>query len=88
MTKITNSGNKQQHSNGNDDDDDDDDDDDGNILTKQSVKHNFLNVTKNALCVSGTGTFVSCNNLNTQNQQNSGNNALAQQGVAVVVALV
>ena len=35
---------------------------------------------QNALCVSGTGTFVSCNNLNAQNQQNSGNNALAQQG--------
>ena len=35
---------------------------------------------QNALCVSGTGTFVSCNNLNAQNQANSGNNALAQQG--------
>ena len=35
---------------------------------------------QNALCVSGTGTLVSCNNLNAQNQANSGNNALAQQG--------
>ena len=35
---------------------------------------------QNALCVSGTGTFVSCNNLNAQNQANSGNNALAQSG--------
>jgi hypothetical protein len=35
---------------------------------------------QNALCVSGTGTFVSCNNLNAQNQANSGNNAAAQQG--------
>ncbi len=35
---------------------------------------------QNALCVSGTGTFVSCNNLNAQNQENTGNNALAQQG--------
>src|SRR6188472_817624 len=35
---------------------------------------------QNALCVSGTGTLVSCNNLNAQNQQNTGNNALAQQG--------
>jgi hypothetical protein len=35
---------------------------------------------QNALCVSGTGTFVSCNNINAQNQQNSGNNALSQQG--------
>jgi hypothetical protein len=35
---------------------------------------------QNALCVSGTGTFVSCNNLSAQNQVNSGNNAAAQQG--------
>jgi len=35
---------------------------------------------QNALCLSGTGTFVSCNNVNAQKQQNSGNNALAQQG--------
>src|SRR6478735_8053715 len=35
---------------------------------------------QNAACVSGTGTIVSCNNLNAQNQANSGNNALAQQG--------
>src|SRR3712207_1779339 len=32
------------------------------------------------LCVSGTGTLVSCNNLNQQTQANTGNNALAQQG--------
>jgi hypothetical protein len=36
--------------------------------------------SQNALCVSGTGTFVSCNNLNAQNQVNTGNNALAQSG--------
>ena len=36
--------------------------------------------SQNALCVSGTGTFVSCNNVNSQNQQNSGSNAAAQQG--------
>ena len=35
---------------------------------------------QNALCLSGTGTFISCNNVNAQKQQNSGNNALAQQG--------
>ncbi len=35
---------------------------------------------QNALCVSGAGTLVSCNNVNAQNQTNSGNNALAQQG--------
>ena len=36
--------------------------------------------SQNALCVSGAGTFVSCNNVNSQNQANSGSNALAQQG--------
>ncbi|HET6588863.1 MAG TPA: hypothetical protein VFG45_01730 [Candidatus Nitrosocosmicus sp.] len=35
---------------------------------------------QNALCVSGTGTFVSCNNLSAQSQTNTGNNAAAQQG--------
>ena len=35
---------------------------------------------QNALCVSGSGTFVSCNNFSFQNQKNTGNNALAQQG--------
>jgi hypothetical protein len=32
------------------------------------------------LCVSGEGTFLSCNNVNVQNQNNEGNNAVAQQG--------
>ncbi|MDN5868191.1 MAG: hypothetical protein L0H55_12450, partial [Candidatus Nitrosocosmicus sp.] len=36
--------------------------------------------TQLGVCVSGTGTLISCNNLNAQNQANSGNNALAQQG--------
>ena len=56
----------------------DDDDDNGNTANQgigQSQSSNQI-----ALCVSGTGTFVSCNNLNAQNQANSGNNALAQQG--------
>src|SRR5690348_9421605 len=35
---------------------------------------------QNALCASGKGTFISCNNLNSQNQTNTGSNALAQQG--------
>ena len=35
---------------------------------------------QNALCVSGTGTLVSCNNLNAQKQANTGSNALLQQG--------
>ena len=33
-----------------------------------------------ALCVSGDGTFLSCNNLNLQNQVNDGNNVLGQIG--------
>ena len=36
--------------------------------------------TQLGVCVSGTGTLFSCNNLNAQNQANSGNNAAAQQG--------
>ena len=36
--------------------------------------------TQLGVCVSGTGTLISCNNLNAQNQANSGNNALAQSG--------
>lgn len=33
---------------------------------------------QNALCVSGDGTFLSCNNVNSQDQTNFGNNALLQ----------
>ncbi len=36
--------------------------------------------TQLGICVSGTGTLISCNNLSLQNQENSGNNAIAQQG--------
>src|SRR5687768_10950992 len=35
---------------------------------------------QNALCVSGTGTIVSCNNLNAQNQTNTRISALALTG--------
>ncbi|TVP38982.1 exported protein of unknown function, partial [Candidatus Nitrosocosmicus arcticus] len=35
---------------------------------------------QSGVCVSGNGTLFSCNNANTQNQANSGNNAAAQQG--------
>ena len=55
-----------------------DDDDDGNTANQGIGQSQSSN--QNALCVSGSGTFVSCNNLNAQNQANSGNNALAQQG--------
>src|SRR3954451_16387967 len=36
--------------------------------------------TQLGVCVSGTGTLISCNNLNSQNQANSGSNAVGQQG--------
>ena len=32
------------------------------------------------ICLSGIDTFVSCNNLKAQTQQNSGSNAAGQQG--------
>ena len=35
---------------------------------------------QNAQCVSGGNTEDSCNNISTQSQQNSGNNAMEQQG--------
>ena len=51
---------------------------------KGNVAHQAIEQSQsslqNALCVSGSGTFVSCNNLSFQNQKNTGNNALAQQG--------
>ena len=51
----------------------DDEDDDGNTANQGIGQAQSSN--QNALCVSGSGTFVSCNNLNAQNQANSGNNA-------------
>jgi hypothetical protein len=50
----------------------------GNVA-QQAIEQSQSSV-QNALCVSGTGTFESCNNFNFQNQKNTGNNALAQQG--------
>jgi len=32
------------------------------------------------ICVSGVNTFISCNNLSIQNQENEGNNVAGQQG--------
>ena len=43
----------------------------------QSISQSQASV-QNALCTSGGTTFLSCNNVNSQNQKNSGNNALAQ----------
>ncbi len=50
----------------------------GNVA-QQAIDQSQSSV-QNVLCVSGSGTFVSCNNLSFQNQKNTGNNALAQQG--------
>ncbi len=44
---------------------------------EQSISQSQASV-QNALCASGGTTFLSCNNVNFQNQKNSGNNALAQ----------
>ena len=48
----------------------------GNVA-QQSISQSQASV-QNALCASGGTTFLSCNNINFQNQKNSGNNALAQ----------
>ena len=50
----------------------------GNTAT-QSISQSQSSV-QNALCASGATTFLSCNNVSFQNQKNTGNNALAQQG--------
>ena len=44
---------------------------------EQSITQSQASV-QNALCASGGTTFLSCNNVNFQNQKNTGNNALAQ----------
>ena len=49
----------------------------GNVA-QQSISQSQASV-QNALCASGGTTFLSCNNVNFQNQMNTGNNALAQQ---------
>ena len=56
-----------------------DDEDDGGNSANQGIGQSQES-EQSALCVSGEGTFISCNNLNIQNQENSGNNALLQSG--------
>ena len=56
----------------------DDDDDNGGNSANQGIGQSQES-EQSALCVSGEGTFLSCNNVNVQNQENSGSNALAQQ---------
>ncbi|HKR72552.1 MAG TPA: hypothetical protein VJR94_00420, partial [Candidatus Nitrosocosmicus sp.] len=46
-------------------------------VAQQSISQSQASV-QNALCASGGTTFLSCNNVNFQNQMNTGNNALAQ----------
>jgi hypothetical protein len=54
------------------------DDDNGGNSANQGIGQSQES-EQSALCVSGEGTFLSCNNVNVQNQENKGNNALAQQ---------
>jgi hypothetical protein len=66
------------------DDDDDDDDDDGNSDNNNGNNANqgigqSQSSSQNSQVVSGEDTEGSGNNLNIQNQENTGNNALAQQ---------
>jgi hypothetical protein len=51
----------------------------GGNVAEQSISQSQASV-QNALCASGKTTFLSCNNVSFQNQKNTGNNALAQQG--------
>ncbi|HKU84211.1 MAG TPA: hypothetical protein VJP58_09230 [Candidatus Nitrosocosmicus sp.] len=55
-----------------------DDDNNGNRAS-QAIGQSQSS-SQNSQCVSGGSTSASCNNLNIQNQKNSGNNALAQDG--------
>ena len=57
---------------------DDDDNGDGNRAS-QGIGQSQSS-SQNSQCVSGGSTSASCNNISIQNQINSGNNALAQDG--------
>ncbi len=56
------------------------DDDNGNGNRASQGIGQSQSSSQNSQCVSGDSTSGSCNNINLQNQQNSGNNALAQDG--------
>ncbi|MBA3751072.1 MAG: hypothetical protein H0X03_09330 [Nitrosopumilus sp.] len=51
----------------------------GGNSASQGINQDQTN-NQNSMCVSGADATVSCNNVNAQNQANSGNNALDQQG--------
>ncbi len=61
------------------DDDNDDDNDNGGNKASQGIGQSQSS-KQNSQCISGDDTDVSCNNISLQNQENSGNNALAQNG--------
>ncbi len=60
-------------------DDDDNDNDNGGNSASQGIGQSQSS-RQNAQCISGEDIDVSCNNISLQNQENSGNNALAQDG--------
>ena len=62
----------------NDDDDNDNNDNNGNGNSASQGIGQSQSSRQNSQCVSGDNTEASCNNINLQNQENSGNNALAQ----------
>ena len=53
-------------------------DDDGEDNEAEQEIEQEQSSEQSALCVSGSGTFLSCNNINVQAQNNEGSNALAQ----------
>ena len=53
---------------------------DGEVNLASQIIGQVQSSIQNAQCASGGNTQDSCNNISTQNQQNSGNNALGQQG--------
>jgi hypothetical protein len=64
-----------------DDDNDDHNDHDDNNGNGNSASQGIgqsQSSRQNSQCISGENTDASCNNINLQNQKNSGNNALAQ----------
>ncbi len=59
--------------------DDEDENDNGGNSALQGIGQSQSS-RQNSQCISGEDTDVSCNNISLQNQENSGNNALAQSG--------
>ncbi|HEX5187369.1 MAG TPA: hypothetical protein VFV86_10820 [Nitrososphaeraceae archaeon] len=66
------------HDHDNDNGHDDRHDKNGNNQATQSINQ-AQSSSQISQCISGGNTAASCNNINLQNQENSGNNALAQR---------